>query len=481
MVFLKRLGWLLALLVLTANGLLAAVAAATVWEVRTAGADTNGGGYVTGASGTDFSQQDAAQCTATDLVLVSTTTATSATCPFSATSPGNIIQITAGTNFTVGFYQVVSQAAGTATLDRAAGTMGATGGTFALGGALASPNKACASMVAGNIEYVKASGTYTVTTSCVVTQAGTGAQFQFIGYTSSRTDNGKATWTTATNSIPLIRYVGAPLLGLTVQNFTLTNTAGTRANAINNNGSDQVQGLVVNNCTFDGFSSAIQIRVGQTTSITNVEVKNSTGDGLTIGNLGGGSNTQTVLYNVYLHNNGGDGVDMNGIGITAFVNVVSASNTADGVHFTNGGTIDDANFWFINSVLANNGGDGFESTSATVKTILQVVNSIIYGNTGTGIKAGVAPAFQYAVANGYGANGTDRSNFNAGTGDVALSANPFTNSGSGDFSLNATAGGGAALKGVGFPGVSIFGTGHLDIGALQSAAPASKKVFGSAN
>ena len=55
-----------------------ALAAASVVEVRTAGNDTNGGGFVTGASGTDFSQQDAAQCTATDLVLVTTTTATSA-------------------------------------------------------------------------------------------------------------------------------------------------------------------------------------------------------------------------------------------------------------------------------------------------------------------------------------------------------------------------------------------------------------------
>jgi hypothetical protein len=38
-----------------------ALNAAIVWEIRTTGAQTNGGGYKTGATGTNYSQQAAAQ------------------------------------------------------------------------------------------------------------------------------------------------------------------------------------------------------------------------------------------------------------------------------------------------------------------------------------------------------------------------------------------------------------------------------------
>jgi hypothetical protein len=62
---------------------------------------------------------------------------TSATHNFVAADVGNLIQITAGTNWTTGFYQIVSVAANAATLDRAVGTaVSLTNGTFAVGGAL---------------------------------------------------------------------------------------------------------------------------------------------------------------------------------------------------------------------------------------------------------------------------------------------------------------------------------------------------------
>jgi hypothetical protein len=41
-------------------------------------------------------------------------------------------------------------------------------------------------------------------------------------------------------------------------------------------------------------------------------------------------------------------------------------------------------------------------------------------------------------------------------GFITLTASPFTNAGSGDYSLNTTAGGGAACRGAGYP-VSYFG------------------------
>src|SRR5271166_5844820 len=137
----------------------AVISSLTNWEVRTTGSNSNGGGFVAGASGTDRSQSDTAFCTSADLATVGTS-ATSATCPFSAASVGNLIQITAG-GCSAGFYQVVSVAVATATLDSSAGT--ASGCTFALGGGIASIQTvitAAGPMVQGNTVWIK-SGTYT--------------------------------------------------------------------------------------------------------------------------------------------------------------------------------------------------------------------------------------------------------------------------------------------------------------------------------
>src|ERR1051325_5937093 len=147
-----------------------ALSAVTTWEVRTAGSDTAcSGGFVTGASGTDYSQQDAAQFSGTNLASANGTTnppqVTSATHNFVAADVGNIIQITAGTNWTAGFYQIVSCAANAATLDRACGTAASiSGGTWCEGGALAAPGIASGAKAQGNDVWIKA-GTYTISSS----------------------------------------------------------------------------------------------------------------------------------------------------------------------------------------------------------------------------------------------------------------------------------------------------------------------------
>src|SRR3990167_5004487 len=106
-----------------------ALPATTVWEVRTDGNDANGGGFVTGGAGTDRSQQAAAQIAYTDLVIGGTTTElTSAAFPFSAAEVGNILNVTGGTGFTTGWYQVVSVAAGGAPVGRGGGAGGGAGG-----------------------------------------------------------------------------------------------------------------------------------------------------------------------------------------------------------------------------------------------------------------------------------------------------------------------------------------------------------------
>jgi hypothetical protein len=60
----------------------------------------------------------------------------------------------------------------------------------------------------------------------------------------------------------------------------------------------------------------------------------------------------------------------------------------------------------------------------------------------------------------------------AGSHDITLTVDPFIAGASQNFALNNTAGGGAALRSKGFPGVYLVGgTGYKDIGAFQHPDP----------
>lgn len=87
-----------------------------------------------GVCGIDYSQQNAAQFTATTLTGA-TTTFTDATNPVGANWVGNFICLKSGTGVTAGWYEIVSQSGGTATIDRTAGTTFSTV-TYYLGGAV---------------------------------------------------------------------------------------------------------------------------------------------------------------------------------------------------------------------------------------------------------------------------------------------------------------------------------------------------------
>jgi hypothetical protein len=142
-----------------------ALAAGTIWEVRTTGAATNGGAFnpLNAVPGTDRSQQDAAQFTYTDLVI-SGSTFTSAAFPFSSAERANVINITGGTGFTTGRYEILSVSGVTATLDRSPGTNGSTGGAGKLGGAVTDLATVGAAVVPGNTVYIKTSGGYSIST-----------------------------------------------------------------------------------------------------------------------------------------------------------------------------------------------------------------------------------------------------------------------------------------------------------------------------
>lgn len=170
-----------------------ALSANTVLEVRTTGADTNGGGFVTGASGTDWSLQNGAQYAVADGVTAGTTTITSATANFGTDVVGNIMYVQGGTgSVTAGWYQItVRNSATSVTVDRSTGLTAGTGVTLNIGGAFLSPGIAASIMtVQGMLCYVK-SGTYSFTSASSNVAAGvianTAASCAWIGYNTNRT------------------------------------------------------------------------------------------------------------------------------------------------------------------------------------------------------------------------------------------------------------------------------------------------------
>lgn len=433
-----------------------AFTATTQWDVRTTGSDTNGGGFDTSSSGTDYSQQDAAQITYTDLVIdaAANTKCTSAANPFTASHVGNVINITSGTGFTVQRVQVVSVAAGVATCDKSLGTLSSTGGNGKLGGGLATINAALTLAISSNGIHIKA-GTYTVTASLniatVLTLSGYGLVHNDLGT--------KPLITTATNSVDLWN-VTANTQPVFI-NLSLSNTASTRAKGVVRTGGFSGYWTFYK-CLFDGFTNGIYNESGGGYSsidsiyVAACELKNCT-DWAII------SRSEISVIGCSVHHNG-KGVQ--GAEHTTFERSIIWSNSGDGYSFgyKNSGTV-----IVLNSTFANNGGDGLDIGAPF---IMHFANNLIYGNTLFGVTASGTLTWQIWY-NAYGGNGSGNVNSFArlGYSPVTLTANPFTNAGAGDFSLNSTAGGGAACKDAGYPGVFPGGntTGHLDIGAAQSA------------
>ena len=172
-----------------------AIHADFVFEVRTTGDDTNGGGYKSSAGTTDYSQQDVAELSLTDCATSGTgvTTLTSVTGGFTAAMVGNSINLSAGTNLTTGLYEITAFTdANTVTLDRSPDDTvgGVSGATGKVGGALASPGMVSGdSRAEGNKVWIQ-SGTYAVNNATYGTPNSTihALDVQLEGYETVRGD-----------------------------------------------------------------------------------------------------------------------------------------------------------------------------------------------------------------------------------------------------------------------------------------------------
>lgn len=215
-----------------------ALPATAVWEVRTTGENTNGGGFNSARGGTDYSQQDAAEVFVDGTLSTSgagATTVSSGSDGFPADCVGNIGYLDGGGQWTTGFYEIVTRTdAQHVVLDRSPTPGGAgVAGSIRVGGATNSPQTIDGVLVNGNTIYVK-TGTYTLTRAVALAAS----TLLVEGYTTTRGDGA----TTYPACVLDINGVDAHVLTVTgnyvqVRYLTVTNNPARAKNGVNWSGS----------------------------------------------------------------------------------------------------------------------------------------------------------------------------------------------------------------------------------------------------
>jgi hypothetical protein len=439
-----------------------------VYELRTTGADTNSGGFAASGGGTDYTLQDAPQYAFTDLVIdaVTNTKVTSASHSFVAADVGNTLRITAGTGFTTGVFYIVSVAGGAATLDRSAGTLGSTGGTWKEGGALASlsaVNSLNASVFpAGTTIYVKATANYNMTAGVSFNQSGTRTTpYTLIGYTSTRTDGGQVTLNQQTNTF-------SNLLGMTGNYWHVRNFITQGNNNVDYgfapNALVRLENCKAINCKTRGFYvgsdythlfNCFAQHCGNTTASAT-----TSGGFFFLSNVGctaegceaydcyvsfAGNGGMADLFHCVSRNDNSHGVVLQGTSSCIFWNLTIRGAAGDGIRFE--AAASGENFSAVNCLFSSITGAALRSVTTNYSTVTD------WGRR-----------MRYCAFYSCGA----KVNVPAGLNEITLTADPFTSST--DSSLNSTAGGGAALANAGWPGAYQSGsaTGYLDVGAVQN-------------
>ena len=432
-----------------------AIGSTCVWEVRTTGSDTNGGGYTSG--GTDWSQQDAAQYSVTDGVTAGTTTITSATASFGTDVVGNVMYVQGGTGaVTAGWYQIISRTdATTIVVDRSTGLTAGTGVTLKIGGALASPGVAASVIVAGNTMYIK-SGTYTISSTTanvangrvsISLGQGSSTPTTIKGYGTTREDFGTAPLLQAASpfaSQTILTSLGnhARVENLNIDGASLTSTTGISVNGINSS----IHRIQVRNTTATGISAVLATYCYATGCSGTAAI-----------------NAKTAYRCVAISNS-----------ITGFSSTddgqryqcISASNTGGSSHGFNqsaGGSV------CVNCLAYGNGGNGLNAGALRGGIF---VNCISYGNTGWGLAGSNSGWTINKCAFGSNTSGAIQAASTIQIDNITLTADPFVAAGSANFALNATAGGGALLRDLGldFP-LSGFTTttGYMAVGPVETA------------
>ena len=426
-----------------------ALSATTVFEMRSGGSDTNGGGYV--STGTDYSQQNSPQLSVSDGACTGDTTLTSATGGFTTAMIGNLLYLSSGTER----YQITARAdTNTVTIDR--NGPNATGMTVNVGGALASPGEfgriQNAHAVNGFKCWIKADGTYTLTSSSANVAGGrvagaSGRHFQMEGYTTTRGDNGQAT--ISCGAIGTITVLAATGSATPVSYHIFFRSLKVDANGQSSIVAFSLTGQLAMALNCHALSCATGFSLASNRVIRCYAESCTTGFG--------GTTPQ-----VFLSRAKGCTTGFSVGAATALVHGCLATGGTTG--FTSGGDYQT----FVNCTAYGCSGDGFDAGFS-----MAAINCHAEGCGGFGYDG----ARQTLINCGSYNNTSGRSD----TGDVfqdigaiTLSGSAFENAAGDDFRLNATASAGALLRAAALQLYPVGSTvGYLDVGPVQHADPAA--------
>jgi len=436
-----------------------------VFEVRTGGNDSYGGGFNSAAVGTDRSQSTSPYVTidgSTNYVTAGASATTTMTLHgFTGSStldPGNLVQITSGSGTTPGVYQIISATSGTWVVDRNWNTTTVTAGVGYMGGCWASPGMAATIMnVSGQICYVKA-GTYNMTTASAaaagIVTLTNNPLVTMMGYDAVRGDR--------TGNRPIVSWASVASPGGLTYIYNGGTNNGFYNMAADGNNVANVGGFIhasnysyfeecyAQNCSGTGCYGFYGAALGR--GYYGCGAYNcGTGfystlpfvDSCTAWACGVGFNTNGTVCSDCLSYGNVSLATLAGIGFTTagastFVRCTADGNASDGfVDTANHRTV------YLNCISTNNTGYGYNTTAASVDALLycaSLLNSARYNG---------APMFDLSP--------------------ILLSVQPYVNRAGNDFRLNNTAGGGASVYG---KALAVYGqTNNRDIGAVQHTDP----------
>jgi len=456
----------------------------------------------------DYSQQAAAVIAVTDAVTNGTTTITSATAAFPASCVGNYVYVTGGTgSITAAWYRVVTRTSATAiVVDRSTGLTTGTGVTLNLGGALLTIAAALTLSTIDQMAVWVRAGTYTITTALTPPARGAPTRNPWRGYGSVRGDGTRPviSVTAAVDGITMNT-------GWSLENFEVDGTGTGLVGLSNAAGSNNVWNCKVRRFTSTGINASgsyITVALCEVTGCVagiilagynGAEmcwVHDNTGVGVTL------SPGSKIVASVVVHNSGGtsDGVVTAIASCLVWGNVIVA-NGRDGIRMAvadtaRGGAI------VHNNILASNAGYGLNLTSAPTHGDIPWLNYNAAWNNTLGARNNVNPSPNTVTLSGdpftFATIFTDLAIDGSDNTKMTSAAFPFTSAHIGqtvtitggggftvqtvtitsidgvkavcsaalgtvgstgglghgnDYTLNNTAGAGAACRGAGFPGV----------------------------
>lgn len=454
-----------------------AIGATAVFEVRATGSDSNGGLFIPGSSGTDYSQQAAAQYSLTGLTSAGAGSVI-LTASASADMPGNGYVQTGGVNFTTGTYQIISVVVGVSiTVDRAVTTGVGSAGTAEIGGAKLTMETVLNNLaVAGNTIYWLTT-TRTVTSAITITADGTvDARIFVIAYTSDRSrysiDRDSVEITSVTNSSGLFSFNGASYL--VFRNIEFTHTAATRGVGWSNV-TAQSNPLFGEQLTFDGCLNSVLSSTTTATSFSvtlyDCELKNSTASSVAFTSTA--TDGTFTMYGGSIHDSASNGITRVAPSVTILRVLVHSNVTGINNTSTTGSA---GNLIIQGCTIAMNSADGINIAITSGSFVLfTFTDNIVYGSGDYGIDCATAgrsvSGWRVIANNALGGNTAGNlRNWDQGENFVTLSADPFTNSGADDYTLNNTAGAGALCRNA--------GTGNVSLGALEPVASGGSGLVG---